>query len=506
VGGRRPVVSRLRVVSLFAGIEGIGLAFDRAGAETALAVELDAAARGVIADRMPRTRLMADVTETRGDDVRAAGLDPDRTVLTAGWPCQGNSVAGNRGGMDDPRSGLWLHVRRLLAEVRPRWFVGENVPGLLSVSGGQDFARVLDDLADLGYGWAYRVLDAQFFGVPQRRRRVFVVGRLGDRAGPVEVLLEPEGGARHPAPRGEAGQSVAGTLGGRAGGSRTTDLDGHGAYVVARPLVSHGGNDKHDPSVMTYVPYDLRSGTEGEDVAGTLQGHQHGYSVNAMPHVIGFDAAQITHPENRVNPQPGDPAAPLAATGLPMVATLTANPGDGGRRQEDDVNLAVYLIGQDALRGEGVARTPSPDAEGRVRLRDPGFSVGEKGDPAATIAASGPGAVVSLAIGQDVSTGEDVAQTVRAANGQPGDVAYALRRDPGGTGQGHNTTYADEGTAVRRLTPTECERLQGFPDGWTATSGGRPQSDSARYRQLGNAVAVPVVEWIARRIVEVDAR
>jgi DNA (cytosine-5)-methyltransferase 1 len=186
-------MSDLTGVSLFAGVGGIDLAMERAGVTVTAAVEIDKSARGVLADQFPRTTLFHDVTKVTADELRATGFVPERGIVSAGWPCQGNSVAGRRGGMADPRSGLWTHVLRLLDELRPRWFLGENVPGLLSVNGGADFALVLNDLADLGYGIAYRVLDAQHFGVPQRRRRVFIVGCLGDDRRPVQVLLEPEG-------------------------------------------------------------------------------------------------------------------------------------------------------------------------------------------------------------------------------------------------------------------------------------------------------------------------
>jgi len=202
----------LTAISLFAGVEGIGLAMSRAGIKVAAAVEIDNAARGVIADRCPETTLFTDVTKVTADELRATGFVPERGIIAAGWPCQGNSVAGGRGGMADPRSGLWRHVVRLLAELRPRWFLGENVPGLLSVTDGEDFGIVLGDLAELGMGFAYRVVDAQFFGVPQRRRRVFVVGCAGDDRRPVQVLLEPEGRGGHPPQGRQAGQGIAATL------------------------------------------------------------------------------------------------------------------------------------------------------------------------------------------------------------------------------------------------------------------------------------------------------
>lgn len=391
----------MNVFSLFSGIGGFELAFQRLGVPTVAAVEKDKAARGVLADRFPDTQLMTDVTKVTGAHAQAAGFVPEHGVLTAGWPCQGNSVAGRRGGMDDPRSGLWRHVVRLLAKTRPRWFFGENVPGLFSVNDGADFYRVINDLDDLGYGVAWRVLDAQFFGVPQRRRRVFIVGCLGDGAAPAQVLLEPEGSGRDSAPRRAQGEDVAGTL---ASGS-----PGGGWRVGA-----------------------------DEAAAGQL---------------IPFDAAQITHPENRSNPQPGDPAPSIAATGQPMVAsTLTSNPGGGGRRQEDDWNVVTHT-----LTAEGA--DASEDGTGR-------------GTP-----------LVGFHLTQDPISGNDVP---------------ALGAKSGGNG------VFD--THVRRLTPRECERLQGYPDDWTLTSNGKPQTDAPRYRQLGNSVAVPTVLWVARRIVAADER
>ncbi|WP_238177272.1 DNA cytosine methyltransferase [Kribbella sp. VKM Ac-2566] len=306
-------------MSLCAGIGGIDLGFHRAGIPTTAAVELDPRARGVLTDRFPETHLFEDLTEVSADDLRSVGVVPDRTVLAAGWPCQGNSSRGRRGGLADPRSGLWVHVARLLGELRPRWFVGENVPGLLSVNDGRDFGTVLADLAELGMDSAWRVLDGRGFGVPQRRRRLVLVGHSGDRTAPVRVLLEPDRLPGHPHPHSEATpQPSAGAPYGardsRSDSDNTADRSGLTTWApaYAHSLVSHGGNDKQDPSMVTYV----------------------------------------------VQPN----------------------------------------------------------------------------------------------------------------------------------------------TGPRRLTPLESERLQGFPDGWTATSHGVPQSDRDRYAQLGNSVAVPVFEWVARRV------
>lgn len=200
----------LTVVSLFAGVGGFDLAFERAGAEVVAAVEIDAPARAVLARRFPSTTLFDDVTKVTGDELRAAGFVPERGVITGGFPCQDLSVAGGRKGLAGERSGLFWHIVRLLAELRPAWFVLENVPGLLSSNDGRDFGAVLGALGDCGYGVAYRVLDAKYFGVPQQRRRVFIVGHLGSPFGAAaQVLLEPEGGAGDLAAGGEAGPGVA---------------------------------------------------------------------------------------------------------------------------------------------------------------------------------------------------------------------------------------------------------------------------------------------------------
>ena len=139
----------------------------------------------------------------------------------------GLSVAGRRAGLAGERSALFFEFARLLGALGPRWCLIENVPGLLSSNGGRDFGVVLDTLGKLGYWWTYRVLDSQYFGVAQRRRRVYVVGHLGGPC-PAEILFEPESLRRDTPPRRETGSEVAGTIGGRV----KNDLDGHGAYVA----------------------------------------------------------------------------------------------------------------------------------------------------------------------------------------------------------------------------------------------------------------------------------
>ena len=187
-------MSDLTLVELFAGIGGFSCGFERAGVRTVAAVEIDPAARSVFSKHFPDVALFNDVKEVGGDDLRATGFIPERGIITAGWPCQDISRAGREGGLSGDRSGLFFEVMRLLVELRPKWFVLENVPRLLTINGGRDMGTVVGSLADSGYGFAYRVLDASGFGTPQKRRRVFFVGHLGDDRGTAsaQVLFDSE--------------------------------------------------------------------------------------------------------------------------------------------------------------------------------------------------------------------------------------------------------------------------------------------------------------------------
>ena len=241
----------LTAVSLFAGVGGFDLAMQRNGINVVAAVEIDDKARAVLARRFPDTQLFPDVTKVSAHDLRNAGFVPDRGIITGGFPCQDLSVAGRRKGLAGERSGLFWHIIRLVDELHPRWIVLENVPGLLSSEGGRDMGIVLGALGDSGYGIAYRVLDAQHFGVPQRRRRVFIVAgrRAGaaDSAGPVQILLEPEGSARNLATRGTAGQEPAGTAGDGFAGRRIVN-------ALTRDGLGGGGPDDNLAQAGHLIP------------------------------------------------------------------------------------------------------------------------------------------------------------------------------------------------------------------------------------------------------------
>lgn len=184
-------------MSLFAGIGGFDLALSNAGVKVCASVEIDNKCRDVLAKHFPETKLFSDIKDVTGEQLRAAGFIPERGIITAGFPCQDLSVAGLRKGLAGSRSGLFWEIIRLVDETQPRYLIIENVAGLLSSQSGRDLGIVIEALVERRYGIAWRVLDSQYFGVPQRRRRVFIVASLGEHRSPVEILFEPESRTGH---------------------------------------------------------------------------------------------------------------------------------------------------------------------------------------------------------------------------------------------------------------------------------------------------------------------
>ena len=185
----------MKAVSLFAGVGGFDLALTQNGAEMVASVEIDKHARKILEKQFPTTTHLEDVKNVTGKQLFDLGFNSDG-IIVGGFPCQDLSVAGKRRGLAGERSGLFFEVVRLLEETKAKWFILENVPGLLSSNNGRDLGIVIGALAELGYGVAYRILDAQYFGVPQRRRRIFIVGCLGDDGRtPAQILAIGEGSA-----------------------------------------------------------------------------------------------------------------------------------------------------------------------------------------------------------------------------------------------------------------------------------------------------------------------
>ena len=439
----------LTVGSLFAGIGGFDLGFERNGFEVRWQAEQDKKAQAVLSARFPTARLY--------DDVRTVGAATVERVdvICGGFPCQDVSVAGKREGLGGERTGLFWEAVRIIDELKPTWAVLENVPGLLSSHGGRDFHTVLSALADLGFRRAYRILDSRYFGVAQRRRRVFIVlraRRLGD--GAETVLFESESGCRDSQTGAETRARVAATLRGRSHGIGV-NMPGRGGEddenLVSVTLRDNGRNTSQGPGNYVSALCPVGGGPDDNDAqAGHL--------------IVPERARALVGSMHKRHDGDGGTRN--------IVATLNSGGNNGGFRTEPGEHLIEVsrpLVQSMHKRHDDDTDTPIPTLSASLGHYGHSSPRGDGNDPL---------------------------------------VAFALRADPGGTGQGHNTTYPG---GVRRLTPLECERLQGFPDGWTCLCGEGHRgssfctcSDSPRYRQLGNAVTVNVAEWIAQRVLEAD--
>jgi len=492
-------------VSLFSGAGGFELGFLKAGIETILQVEIDPWCRAILERHWPDCERVHDVREVdaatlsgRARDVARAGRGADAQrprhargrsepaavggvdLVYGGFPCQDVSVAGARAGFGGERSSLWHEFHRVLRELRPRWCVVENVPGLFSSGArpGADFSVLLRGLVDLGYGVAWRTLDARWFGVPQRRRRVFVVGCLGDAARAAQVLAVCESCGGHPAEGREAGQDVAFTL---AGGSPDTSR-----------RISNAWNTTYLPTAST-----LSGGGHADGV--NLPGRHHEDDDNL---VIGSEVDDGM-------------ARPLVArgTGYRMdVETenfVVADPI--GTREgktythEGKNNFRAYNLiadtlrveyGEQAFRGDGADNLFAFSSKGGG-----GGALDGEDDLAPTIVGTDGNGGVPPAIAFDwqASAGND--ESWRGKGRQ-----HVVRSgDYAGATSATRVDAVSSSAGVRRLTPLECERLMGWPDDWTRwTADGKELPDSHRYRLCGNGVVATVAEWIGHRLVAVD--
>ena len=390
----------MKYLSLFSGIGGFDVAFTEAGMECVGMCEIDKNAQEVLRHNFPGVNIYNDVKEIGIGTHTKGSVD----LICGGFPCQDLSIAGKRAGLAGERSGLWFEFARIIDELEPGWVVIENVPGLLSSDKGSDFAVIVQWMAERGYGVAWRVLDAQYFGVPQRRRRVFVVGHLGDGRA-AEVLFESEGMFGDIAKGGKEGEKEGEKVAGATSPSIVSNGDAHSGFrdekgLVARPLRAQ----------------------------------------SQLAHREDIDTLVMAH---------GQANAEIVMDGSPSLTCHHEQP---------------IVVTSWTLRGGSEG-----GGKGYLGLEDKAMTLG----------------------GQEQMIWEMQHASEAYRESQGGVVPTLQQR----MGTGGNQVPM---VGVRRLTPTECARLQGFPDSWNDWL-----SDSARYRQFGNAVAVPVVRWIAERIVGV---
>lgn len=402
----------MNYLSICSGIEAASVAWHPLGWKPVGFSEIEPFPSSVLKHHYPEVTNYGDMTK-----YEKWKINDTIDLVCGGTPCQSFSIAGLRKGLEDPRGNLALTFIGILERIRPKWVVWENVCGVLSADKGRAFGSFLGGLEKLGYGWAYRTLDAQYFGVAQRRRRVFVVGYLGDwkRAG--SVLFEPESLRGDIAPCRKKRKSASSGSG--------SELEGNGSpIVIDRAAFNQGKNALYAPKI------------EEDQTSPCL--------IAKGPHAVGLRMLGFgDYLESEV-------ASTMKARDYKDATDLVAVHGT----QDPDIqHECAHTLGRN--QGQENAIAFAENSRGEVRL--------VQGD---------------------------------------GNITGALSTGGGKPGQGR--PCVQEGMRVRRLTPIECERLQGFPDNYTQIEWrGKARNlcpDGPRYKALGNSWAVPVVRWIGKNI------
>jgi len=423
----------MTVGSLFSGIGGFELGLERAGiGPVRWQVEIDKACRRVLEHHWPIINRYEDIKNVGAHNCERVD------VICGGFPCQDLSIAGRRMGLKGgERSGLFYEMMRIIDELKPAYVLWENVCGLSSSDDGRDLARILLSLVRSGYSGCGRILDAQYFGLAQRRERwigVFARGDIGAECC-AEILSLSEGMRWHPAPSREARKGITGTPENRTGAGGFPGTDGVTSAITSKWFKGTGGP----------------AGDEVQNLAvcapcsPPITSNQYGDHESREGLLVVYRTAGNCGPFEM-----GD------KTGCLNTAT------------DPNQNIVVFQprIGRN---GRGYSENIVPTLNG---------------------AEAGATSDMRPCVVYDISHGDD---PIRKCGELAPSLQYRM-----GTG-GNQVPVIQSDFEVRRLTPTECERLQGFPDGWTAG-----ESDSARYRMLGNAVAVPVAEWIGKRMAKLN--
>ena len=484
----------MNYLSVCSGVEAATVAWHHMGWNPVGFSEIEKFPSQVLAHHYPSVTNFGDMTKYKEWNINdSVGL------LVGGTPCQSFSVAGLRKGLEDPRGNLALTYVGILDKFRPKWFIWENVPGVLSSGGGRDFGSFLGAVAECGYGFAYRVLDAQHFGVAQRRRRVFVVGCLGDWESAAKVLFESESLSRNTKPSRKAGKSVAGYVessfgqyredvvagttkasgGVLSGGSETFIVGALDTECGGQKLSHQSINSGHIFAVYENHPSDSRVKEMGE-VCQTVTSTW-GSGGGNIPFVQNI-AYEWHNQDSRIKP-------------IDVAATLNCNASGREGHLVQAVAIQGNLIGRDAGGPHGVGAS-----EGK-----PMYTL-TKTDIHAVAYGFEPG--IAKREGNPNRFCEEISPTLRAEMGD-NQVATAFGWQNSAsqsmsvnsitpTLDKSKTPALFSNMAVRRLTPVECERLQGFPDNYTNIKESCP--DGPRYKAMGNSMAVPVMRWIGERI------
>ena len=550
----------MKVLSLFSGVGGFDMGLENAGMETVFQCEWDKHCRTILDRHWPTVPKWDDVSTLTGEHILAHA--PVIDVVAWGSPCQDLSVAGKRAGLEGGRSGLFYEGMRIITELRkasngkyPRISIWENVYGALNSNKGEDFEAILKEMVEAGSLLCeWRVLDAQYFGVPQRRRRVFVVAVFDSATAnrcPDPLLPVSEGLLWHPttgaATREEPADTTSASIGSGSQWAAGTSPDGdflttsvtskwhkgsggpsgseHYNMVVEelpilidRAAFNQGENAKYPPhisddpvipSLVARGPHAVftksrraQSATDDETwvegkPAPTLNSFDQG-DVRATTAIVFEnsyrDGARIAndHVTQTLSAKMG-----TGGGNTPMLAQepLVFQPGTMIRLNGGVWDGVVPTLRAEAKRGDNEPHITYSIQDGReIEKNQNGLGVAGEGAPAYTIDQTGAQAI-AYSIREDAKAGNFSVTELDHANS-----LSALRPSP----QSHHAQMfiAEPTMVVRRLTPLECERLMGWPDDHTRhKADGTEQADTHRYKQCGNGVASPVAQWIGEQLI-----
>lgn len=504
----------MNYLSVCSGVEAATVAWHHMGWNPVGFGEIEKFPSEVLAYRYPNVTNFGDMTK-----YKEWQIDGTIGLLVGGTPCQSFSVAGLRKGLEDSRGNLALTYVGILDHFRPKWFVWENVPGVLSSNKGRDFGSFLGAVAECGYGFAYRVLDAQYFGVPQRRRRVFVVGCLGDWESAAKVLFEPSCLQRNTKTSRKKEQETSSYAESSFGQYRPDTIAG---TTRASGGALAGGSE----TLITTASGKQQFGTLMAN-AGTKQwlGNQEAFSGDY--HIL--QKVYENHPSDSRVKEMGE-----------VCQTVTSTWGTGGGNIPFVQNIAYEWHNQDSrIKPVEIAATLNCNAGGKEGHLIQSFGWQNSASQSMSVDSITPTLDKSKTPAVAYSFDSLASNSMKSSNPHSGcrevelsktiDTTYPCpSKNQGGIGilqnviswdaelnpninkmgtlirggQGGRTDGVMHNMAVRRLTPVECERLQGFPDNYTNIRENCP--DGPRYKAMGNSMAVPVMRWIGERINKVN--
>ena len=512
----------MKYLSVCSGIEAASKAWEPIGWEPVAFSEIEPFPSAVLKHHWPKVQNLGDMTQHEQRNIPSGTID----LLVGGTPCQSFSVAGLRQGLKDPRGNLMLTYLAIAERLKPRWLVWENVPGVLSSNGGKDFGSFLGALGELGYEWAYRVLDAQWFGVAQRRRRVFVVAHLGEGSLAAKVLFESESVRRDTPPSREAGQGVATNVAPSLTASNDPSRSPQSSEVtqqvnavleasIVSPTItqckgSRGGcSDEalmeikavHEATAFRMQAFGEYS-NDGTASAMKARDYKDATDLVAEPvaYNITFCDANGTRsdrPDGGLYVNKTDVTGSLTRAGIGTnVVQPVATPALYENHPNDSRVTGPHDVAPSCVSRYGTGGGNVPLVQEAIPFRDPSPTLTSKMQGQAGWAPYNEDAhlVGAVAFEPGIATREgNESRFVK-------ELSPTLRKEMGD----NQVAVSDSRMAVRRLTPRECERLQGFPDDHTMIPWRNKPADQCpdgpRYKALGNSMAVPCMAWIGKRI------